>query len=445
MSALKSLTCPTCGAPITVTGDTAEVQCSFCGNNVVVPLELMRQKPDAALPQPPVIVVQQPMISPSYGTNYGFGRPTRRRSSGCGAIVSFVIFFALAAGAAILRARPDLLTNAINRAIPNSAVQSTSVPFPTTLAIPTMIPFPTFSGDVSIASATAPEISGAAVNTTPAIGASATPAMLSFGGEGTGAGLFTDPRFIAVDPQGNSYVTDYKTGRVQRFDHEGHYTVGWQIDRGSSSVGPFCVATDRSGNVYICQFSTIYKFTGATGALITKFGGNSGVEDLFRGLAVRLDGTMVAYSYHNEDDLVFMDAKGRITKRLTNFASSQIGSAVISADLAVDGLGNVYFLDENSGYVLLFGPDGKYVNRFGGVGDKPGMFNAAAAGLAVDGKSNVYVGDFRGIEVLDAQGHFQSTLKLPIGVARSFTINDRNELYALVDKTIYRLKTPAGT
>jgi sugar lactone lactonase YvrE len=155
---------------------------------------------------------------------------------------------------------------------------------------------------------------------------------------------------------------------------------------------------------------------------------------------------MVAYSYHNQDDLVFFDAKGRITKRISKFVSSQIGSSVMSnGTLAVDGLGNIYFLDEMSGYVLLFGPDGKYLNRFGGVGNKPGMFNAAAEGLTVDGKSNIYVADFSGIEILDSQGHYQSTLKLPGGAARSLAVSDQNELYALANMTVYRLNIPAGS
>src|SRR5260221_9348305 len=40
MSTLKTFNCPTCNAPLTTTGNEAEVHCQYCGNMVIVPREL---------------------------------------------------------------------------------------------------------------------------------------------------------------------------------------------------------------------------------------------------------------------------------------------------------------------------------------------------------------------------------------------------------------------
>src|SRR5258706_2702451 len=40
MSTLKTFNCPTCNAPLTTTGNEAEVRCQYCGNMVIVPPEL---------------------------------------------------------------------------------------------------------------------------------------------------------------------------------------------------------------------------------------------------------------------------------------------------------------------------------------------------------------------------------------------------------------------
>ena len=66
MSTLKSFSCPTCAAPISITSDTFEVRCDFCGNMVVVPPEF-RPKPFEPTPPP------QANFSPQ--TSYSGGMP----------------------------------------------------------------------------------------------------------------------------------------------------------------------------------------------------------------------------------------------------------------------------------------------------------------------------------------------------------------------------------
>ena len=80
--------------------------------------------------------------------------------------------------------------------------------------------------------------------------------------------------------------------------------------------------------------------------------------------------------------------------------------------------------------VFIFAPDGRFVSRFGNVGDEPGQFRAPYA-IAVDGQSRVYVSDFKVIQVFDPQGRYPALIDLPTpGVAFGLVFNDRNELLA---------------
>src|SRR5579859_557063 len=40
MSTLKTLACPSCNAPLSITGDEAEITCQYCGSKVFVPPEM---------------------------------------------------------------------------------------------------------------------------------------------------------------------------------------------------------------------------------------------------------------------------------------------------------------------------------------------------------------------------------------------------------------------
>src|SRR2546422_5789943 len=70
---------------------------------------------------------------------------------------------------------------------------------------------------------------------------------------------------------------------------------------------------------------------------------------------------------------------------------------------------------------------GKFANRFGSAGDQPGQFRGPDA-IAIDGKGRVYVSDFKGIQVFDADGRYLQVFK-PDGVASGMVFNDKDELF----------------
>jgi hypothetical protein len=94
--------------------------------------------------------------------------------------------------------------------------------------------------------------------------------------------------------------------------------------------------------------------------------------------------------------------------------------------VAIDGLGNIYALGTFNSAVFKFGPDGKFLTRFGEAGNETGQFRAAFA-IAVDGKGRVYVSDIKGVQIFDGNGRYLRTLK-PDGLASGMVFNDKNEL-----------------
>ncbi|MEJ2290936.1 MAG: protein kinase [Deinococcales bacterium] len=76
----------------------------------------------------------------------------------------------------------------------------------------------------------------------------------SFGGRGKGHGTFNDPRVVAVGPGDGLYVLDYGNRQVQRLAPDGTYQTRWAFKMGADQPGVRLldgVALDRDGNLYI--------------------------------------------------------------------------------------------------------------------------------------------------------------------------------------------------
>lgn len=435
MAQAESFSCPTCGASLTTDGNQIEVQCPYCSNMVIVPdkLRIQRNQPEPQVPQMPMIVIQGAAFNPAEALDLAATYPrSRRRSSGCSCAVALLVLIIVATTVLPILFAAGAMTT-ITASV-QQALGTAGIPISLGATEPPVAPGkPTREFDIS----------GIAVNTaTPAptqpLRASPTTSfggvLLSFGSKGTGAGFFDDARGVAVDGNGNIYVSEYSSGRIQKFDATGRLVKGW-IAAGKNPIRG--LAADRNANVYAVRDGVILKYNGGTGDLISKIKAGS---DYYDDVAVLLDGGPMAVVTSPSDDFVRFNTKGSQISRIKNAVSSQV-EATVNPRIAVDGVGNIYAVEGFSSSILKFSADGKFQNKFGGSGDAPGQLHAAN-GIAVDGQGRVFVSDINGIQMFASDGRFLGRLSLPkLGmVAFGLAVTDKNELLVAARDQILKLK-----
>jgi 6-bladed beta-propeller len=247
---------------------------------------------------------------------------------------------------------------------------------------------------------------------------------LEFGSEGIGAGQFKDTRSVAVDAQGHIYAAEYIGGRVQVFDSQGKFLTQWMVDQKKPLSG---FAADRKGNVYAVQGGSITRYEGATGQSLGEVEkrGGPGFRQNYSDVFVGLDGSLYAIAANYF--LVHIGTDGSVKTVID--AREKTGEDLHFDALAVSGRGHIYALDRSEESVFKFGPDGRFLNRFGGDGDQPGQLKSPDD-IDIDGQGRIYVCDVgRAVQVFDADGRFVDSFaknEVIFGLA----INDRNEIFA---------------
>ncbi len=217
---------------------------------------------------------------------------------------------------------------------------------------------------------------------------------------------------IAVDPQGNVYVTggsrNFGTGSdvaTIKYQHQGarEWVARYNSPRNSDEEG-WAITFDDSGNVYIAGFS--YDSTNSPEYLTVKYnslGGEQWVaeynngfgDDGAYGIVVDRAGNVyvTGYSFSTEsnDDYVTIkyDSEGRVEwlRRYNGPNNGYDGARAI----AIDDSGNVYVTGRSEGdyATIKYSPTGeeRWVARYNGLGNGDDY----AYAIAVDQDGNVYV------------------------------------------------------
>lgn len=380
--------CPSCGSALEVV-DALAVTCQYCGNSVPVPAKYRPQKPP---PQqaPPQVIIQTPVYSEQH-------TPVVRRSPLSGCILTVIIL--LFVGGIVVVSL--LGTGLIAQNVPDGVGIDVG-PIGEALA--------TFAFGDALGIATA----------APAFAE----VLLEFGGEGSGAGLFDDSRYIAVDPDGNIFVADYGDGRVQKFDPAGKFEllINVEPDRNGNNYIQG-LAADYAGNIYAARGGDILKYSGEGGELIATIPGHF-ADLIYEDVAV--DAANNLYAMHaaaGEDDLLKLSPDGEILQRWRSIVSGvNKDDPAIGLDMTVDGAGHPYIVSSFAETVYIYDADGNYVDRFGEPGTEPGQLSSPNA-IAVDGKNRVYVSQIGRIDVFDTGGRYLGQLPLdytkgaPFGIA----------------------------
>jgi hypothetical protein len=79
--------------------------------------------------------------------------------------------------------------------------------------------------------------------------------LAQWGGHGNGPGRFSGPAAVAVDRQGNMYVTDTNNSRIQKLSPTGQPVAQWGQPGAAPGQfsNPFGIALDGKGNIYVAD------------------------------------------------------------------------------------------------------------------------------------------------------------------------------------------------
>lgn len=150
--------------------------------------------------------------------------------------------------------------------------------------------------------------------------------ITQWGGTGSGDGQFDSPTGIAVDSQNNVYVADRNNNRIQKFTSSGVYLDQWDaLGQEADLWGfPASVAVDSAGNSYATSIR-VYKFA-PDGSLIDIFG--------------------------------------------------EVQDITGSGDIATAANGSIYAIDSNNVAVNRFDSNGVLLDSWGSQGSAPGAFSS---------------------------------------------------------------------
>ena len=200
------------------------------------------------------------------------------------------------------------------------------------------------------------------------------------------------PIGIAVDNNGDIYISDSVLKRIIMFDREGKYIK----ETGSSEmfIRPAGIAIDED-RIYIVDTHAhkVFIFSKKDSKFLLVFGGNGAGKGEFNyptNIFIGKDGSLCI-----TDSLNF---RIQIFDRNGNFISSfgkngdSLGDFSKPKGIAVDSEGHIYVADAHFDNVQIFDKDGRLLLTFGNSGRRSGEFTLPA-GVFIDKNDRIYVAD----------------------------------------------------
>jgi len=347
----SAIQCPRCGASLARVEGAASIVCRYCATNVEVDVA----PPNDVAPSPP-----------------RSGAPLLAIA---GAIVVLVVVAIV-----VVATRPSAQTSARTSAPAIASAPAQTAPLASAPAIV-----------APSASAAAPSLADLA---------------LEFGEKGTGPGQLEDARAIAVDPNGDVYVADYMSLRVQRFDGSGKFVAAFRIKEGNQEGVIKGLAATYDGHLWVARDGDLIQLKLPDGKVVRTVP-NQKPKVSYGAIAVDATNTIYAQNYGigtfistdgrlpQSDNLRKLDKSGNL---LT--AWKDVGGGFGGLAIAVDDVGTIVLAER--GRIDVLDAKGKVQARFSAGSD--------GGGVALDGKGRIFFSSFRGIGVCDTSGRAIGTI-----------------------------------
>ncbi len=225
------------------------------------------------------------------------------------------------------------------------------------------------------------------------------------GHRGVGVGELNKPRSVAVDSQGNLYVTDM-TGRVEKFATNGEFLLSWQLPQ-TDKGRPKGMCTDREGNIVVNEphYSRVNHFSPG-GKLVAQWGvhgTNDGQLTFPRAVAVNSRNEVYVSEYGLVERVQRFTARGG--KFLNSFGHAGNGPGEFNRPegLFIDTRDRVYVADSCNHRIQIFSADGQFIRCYGKPGRGKGELSYPYD-ICVDAMGRQYVCEFGNsrIQVFDA-------------------------------------------
>ena len=225
-----------------------------------------------------------------------------------------------------------------------------------------------------------------------------------WGVQGNLQGQFQEPWDVAVDSvAGLVYVADTWNHRIQKFDLEGRFLAAWgafgdvggeATGPGHTFYGPRGLAVDGDGNLWVTDTGNkrVLKFD-PEGVLLGQWGGAGDAPGQFLepvGIAIDVQGNVYVADVWNH----------RVQKFSSDFTPIaqwpivgwESASVVNKPYLATDLGGNVYVTDPESYRILKFDGKGELLKVWGQYGSDASSLNLPT-GIVLNAAGEVYVAD----------------------------------------------------
>jgi hypothetical protein len=389
--------CPSCGANLAVP-DADSFQCEYCGKLVMVPPELRVHRPEPESPTPTRVS----------------GEPSR------------------------LDWEKDILTDPDKGSVKHKRTQMVLV-----LSISVVI---LITGAVGLLIALIPSSDSSIVIEPAETQVSITPLptmvqfarlAMVFGSKGDQPGQFEDARSIAVDDQGNIFVADYTSGRINKFDSQGNFLKLIQVKSvdGNADVYIYGIAADANGNLYVACDGNILKYNSSSGELVLTIP-DQWPDIYFESVVVAPDGNLYSTNgMAGADDVIILNPQGELLAHWVDTIDNvNRDDPSIELALGVDHSGMVYILSPFGNKVYRYNPDGTYNFSFGEEGDQAGQFSLSTGMLAITEKDNLVISDVYRVDLFDQNGYYLGktfTIDYQVAGGSMFgmTIDSKDDLY----------------